>query len=343
MIKYLGSKRLLVPNILEAVESMLPAAAGGTVLDLFAGTSRVGIALKNAGYTVSSNDYTEYAYAVAQCYVAADRAKYLWDASELINTLSGAPAMPSGHFTKNYSKEAWFFQEHNSRRIEAVRSRLEDLNIKDPILKAIAMTSLLEAADRVDSNCGIHMAYLKQWSSRSFNKLELRVPELTDGCGKATNLEALDCLKNSPKIDLVYLDPPYNQHSYLSNYNIWETIVKWDSPETYGKARKRIECKTKKSEWNRTRGALPAFRKLLANLPANRAVISYSNKGFISMAQMKRSFDDYDYNYKIKEITHPAYIGHKIGRHSPKGALLGKSKGSTVSEFLFLCERKVQI
>ena len=42
--------------------------------------------------------------------------------------------------------------------------------------------------------------------------------------------------------DLAYLDPPYNQHRYFTNYHVWETLVAWDAPEAYGVARKRVDC-----------------------------------------------------------------------------------------------------
>ena len=44
-------------------------------------------------------------------------------------------------------------------------------------------------------------------------------------------------------VDLMYLDPPYNQHRYFTNYHIWETLVRWDAPEHYGIACKRIDSR----------------------------------------------------------------------------------------------------
>ena len=69
MIKYIGSKRTLVPAILEVVRGFPQARS---VLDLFSGTSRVGHALKAAGYRVLANDHNAYAATLARCYVQAD-------------------------------------------------------------------------------------------------------------------------------------------------------------------------------------------------------------------------------------------------------------------------------
>lgn len=84
VIKYLGSKRALVPRILAAVTA-LPAVR--EVGDLFSGTSRVGHALKAAGYTVIANDHNAYAHILARCYVQADRDRLLPSAERLIDEL----------------------------------------------------------------------------------------------------------------------------------------------------------------------------------------------------------------------------------------------------------------
>lgn len=65
MIKYIGSKRTLVPLIARVVRTLAPPTS---VLDLFSGTSRVGHALKREGYRVLANDHNSYAAALARCY-----------------------------------------------------------------------------------------------------------------------------------------------------------------------------------------------------------------------------------------------------------------------------------
>ena len=97
------------------------------------------------------------------------------------------------------------------------------------------------------------MAYLKSWASRSFNDLELRIPKILhraqSGKSRAYQLDASDASRILDA-NIAYLDPPYNQHKYLGNYHIWESLVLWDKPEVYGVARKRIDCKDRKSVFN---------------------------------------------------------------------------------------------
>ncbi|MFM8414636.1 MAG: DNA adenine methylase, partial [Planctomycetota bacterium] len=237
MIKYIGSKRVLVPAIVEIVGG-LPGV--GTVLDLFSGTSRVGHALKAAGYRVIANDHNAYAATLARCYVAADREDVLADAERLVtefNALSGRP----GWFTATYCERSRFFQPKNGARIDVIREAIAAKGLP-PELEAVMLVSLMEAADRVDSTTGVQMAYLKRWAPRAANDLELRVPDLlpraAHGKGLALELDALAAARAHPA-DVAYLDPPYNQHKYLGNYHIWESLVRWDKPAVYGTACKR--------------------------------------------------------------------------------------------------------
>jgi adenine-specific DNA-methyltransferase len=260
VIKYIGSKRTLLPVVLEAVAT-LPNCH--TVLDLFSGTSRVGHALKRAGYRVIANDHNAYAATLARCYVAADLEALELDARRLLAEFDALPGRP-GWFTQTFCERARFFQPHNGERVDAIRDAIAAKEL-EPELEAVVLVSLMEAADRVDSTCGLQMAYLKQWAPRAHNQLRLRLPDVLPrapaGKGEAHQLDALAAAGRFTA-DVVYLDPPYNQHSYLSNYHVWESLVLWDRPETYGIACKRVDCRTRKSPFNSKR----RFHEALAQL-----------------------------------------------------------------------------
>src|SRR5207248_4178516 len=139
---------------------------------------------------------------------------------------------------------------------------------------------LLEAADRVDSTTGLQMAYLKSWSPRSHRELELRLPPGVPGPpGTVTRCDANE-LAGSLDVDLVYVDPPYNHHSYFSNYHVWETLVRWDAPEQYGVAGKRVDCRERKSRYNSRREAPAALAELLASMRAPWLLASSTDECF---------------------------------------------------------------
>lgn len=248
MIKYIGSKRTLIPVILDVIRR---AGDFDTVADLFSGTSRVGHALKGAGYRVLANDHNAYAATLARCYVQADAEDVLADVRKLVREFNGLPGR-AGYFTDTFCVRSRFFQPKNGERIDAIRDAIAAKHL-EPELEAVVLVSLMEAADRVDSTTGLQMAYLKSWAPRAHNDLELRVPDVlpraTKGKGEAFSMEALDAA-GQLRADVTYLDPPYNQHSYLGNYHVWESLVRWDKPEVYGIACKRVDVRERRSIFN---------------------------------------------------------------------------------------------
>ena len=153
-------------------------------------------------------------------------------------------------------RELFSFEENGERYgLPWLRCRTrEDLARRglEPDLEAVMLVSLMEAADRVDSTVGLQMAWLKAWARRSNDDLALRVPDVLDGPGRATCTDAREAAA-AGEYDLVYADPPYNQHKYLGNYHVWETLIRWDRPEVYGIARKRVDCRDYRSPYNSTR------------------------------------------------------------------------------------------
>ena len=284
VIKYIGSKRKLVPQI-AAVVARIPQITHA--VDLFAGTTRVSQALKQSGLHVHANDMASYSEVLATCYVEADADRI--DVARIEQQLVHLASLPGvdGYVTETFCERARYFQPHNGRRIDAIRAEIDQV-AADRIEHAILLTSLLEAADRVDSTTGVQMAYLKQWAPRSANDLELRLPKLLPGTGVATRRDANELASTLDGIDLAYLDPPYNQHSYRGNYHVWETIVRADEPEAYGVAMKRVDVRDVKSEYNFKRRALPAFADLVAKLEhVPWLLVSFSDEGHIALHELR--------------------------------------------------------
>ncbi len=341
MIKYIGSKRLLVHQI-ERVIATIPNAR--RVLDLFSGTARVGHALKRAGYAVTANDHTAYAHRLAQCYVQADRERWLPQARELVAELNALPP-DAGYFTQTFCEASRYFQPKNGARIDAIRNAIAGMQLPTE-LESIALVSLMEAADRVDSTVGLQMAYLKQWAKRAFNDLELRVPDLLPGGGAALGLDALECANSlaDAELDVVYLDPPYNQHRYLGNYHVWETLVRWDAPEVYGIACKRIDCKTYKSAFNSRRGIRGALEQVVKALRARYLMVSFNNEGYLSQSELLEILSERG-AVQMTSVDFPRYVGAKIGIYNPQGQKTGTVGRLRNRELLFLvdCEREGRV
>jgi len=329
MVKYIGSKRVLVPRIVAAV-SAFPGAR--TVLDLFSGTSRVGHALKRAGFRVLANDHNAYAHVLARCYVQADRRR-VWDEGQrLIRELAALPPKP-GYFTETFCERARFFHPRNGARVDAIREAIAQGSF-EPDLEAVLLTALMEAADRVDSTTGVQMAYLKAWAPRALHDLELRMPDVLPGEGRAFCLDACDAAR-AFEADVAYLDPPYNQHSYLGNYHVWETLVRWDKPEAYGVACKRVGCKAYRSDFNSRRRIHAALGSLIDAVRAPHLVVSFNDEGYVSRAQMEALLSRRGH-VEVVEVDFPRYVGARIGIFNPSGIKVGTVGRLRNKERLFI-------
>jgi adenine-specific DNA-methyltransferase len=334
MVKYIGSKRALLPWIVETIETIRTVEKVNTVVDLFSGSSRVGHALKAKGFGVSANDINSYAFVLARALIEADARKYdLFYVSKILNELMEVPPI-SGWFTKAYCENARYFQPKNGAKIEAIREEIEKKYSDDALLKAVLITSLILAADKVDSTTGIQMAYLKDWAPRAYNDLRLEYPPLLPGTGKAFQGDALEMAERLDA-DIFYLDPPYNQHSYLGNYHIWETLVCWDNPQTYGVAQKRVDVKERKSPFNSKREAKNAMTTVLNKIKANHIVLSFSNEGFFTLEEIENMLQGWGY-VAVLNRPHKRYIGARIGIYNPQGEKVGKISHTENQEFLFV-------
>lgn len=303
------------------------------VCDPFSGTARVGHALKNAGYEVHASDYLRFAATLARCYVATDASRRLPEASDLIRHLQSVPPSP-GYFTETFCVRSRFFRPENGARIDAIRDEIARLRLPDE-LEAVALVSLMEAADRVDSTTGLQMAYLKQWAPRAFNPLELRVPDLLPGDGFAAEGYAEDVVAGLD-VDAAYLDPPYNQHSYLANYHIWETLCRWDSPPTYGVACKRVDVKSRKSRFNSRPAIREALRTVLDRLRCPWIVVSFNNEGYLTREEIVDLLSARGH-VATAAVDHRRYVGAQIGIHNPRGEKVGSVSHLHNRELLFVC------
>lgn len=336
MIKYIGSKRKLVPHILAQIQGLADVRS---VCDLFTGTTRVAQACKHTGLYVVANDLASYSGVFADTYIATDADTLdLPRITALIDHLNHLPGNP-GYFTRTFCEEARYFQPKNGARIDAIRAEIDRLEL-DPHERSILLTALVLAADRVDSTTGLQMAYLKQWAPRAHNDLELRLPQLIAGPGEAHQQDALAFAQEggTRNVELTYIDPPYNQHSYAGNYHVWETLVRNDAPEAYGVARKRVDIRGARNPWNSKPRFRETFLALLAEIESRYLLVSFSNEGFVPTAEMETLMAEFGRVQRV-DIDFRRYVGAQIGVHNPAGERVGTVSHTRNIEHLFLVDR----
>jgi adenine-specific DNA-methyltransferase len=221
-------------------------------------------------------------------------------------------------------------------RVDAVRDAIERDHPPGSPLRPLLLTSLMLAADRVDSTTGVQMAYLKQWAPRAHGSLDLRRPDLIPGAGSTLSGDAMETVDRLDPVDLAYVDPPY-QHRYFANYHIWETLVRWDAPEHYGVACKRVDVRDRRSVFNSRRTMPTALADLLARLRAEVVVVSYNDESWISPEQMTASLRDAGHSeVALLAFDRKRYVGAQIGIHNRAGERVGEVGRLRNVEYLFV-------
>jgi adenine-specific DNA-methyltransferase len=309
-IKYTGSKREILPALLELIKPLNVK----TVLDGFSGTTRVSQALKQSGYTVYANDIADWSKVFGECYLLNRKpASYYLPIIEHLNKLPGK----YGWFSENYGgepnggsamqkdgrKRIW--QLHNTKKLDAIREKI-DKSVKDKIEKSVLLTSLIIAMDKVDSSVGHQVSYLKKWAPRAYNTMKMEVPRLIidDRPHEVYQKDIFD-LVNDIDVDLAYYDPPYGSSNelmppsrvrYASYYHIWKTICLNDRPKLVGVANRREDVgdtisgsvfeefrKNNKGQYI----VIEAIEKLIKNTSAKYVVLSYNNNGRAALRAIK--------------------------------------------------------
>ena len=298
-VKYAGSKLKLIPYILALAQKV----NAKTVLDGFAGTTRVSQAFAKCGYDVICNDHAVWSQVFGTCYLLSgkDRRHY----KQLIAHLNAVPPRP-GWFTEHYGgtvqgkgdsvvKKPW--QSHNTCKLDAIREEIDRLQL-DSDDKAVALTSLILAMDQVDSTLGHYASYLREWSPRSFKEMQLKLPAIVEG-DRNHKVMKTDIFQLAPiaDVDLAYFDPPYGSNNekmppsrvrYASYYHLWTTICLNDEPALFGKVNRRADTSdtiatSSFEEFRRNREgrfiAVEAIRQLLLNTEAKYVILSYSSGG----------------------------------------------------------------
>jgi adenine-specific DNA-methyltransferase len=339
VIKYLGSKRTLVPLL----NRIIAQSGATTASDLFTGTTRVARGFKQAGAFVTAVDTASYAQVFAKTFIEIDAsavpAGELTDAVARLNATTGKP----GYFTETFCVTSRYFQPANGERVDSIRNLIES-DYRDTWLYEPLIASLLLATDKVDSTTGMQMAYLKTWSKRSHNDIKLLVPDLLDGAGLALQTDALAAVKHLPEVQLAYLDPPYNQHRYFANYHIWETLVRWDEPSTYGIANKRLDVRTRdhRSAFN-SKPAMPlALRELVAEVKAETVVLSYNNESWLSRDELL-DICSVKGHVEIIDVDTKRYVGSQIGVYNKAGERVGEPGAKRNTEHVVIAGEKTMV
>lgn len=149
----------------------------------------------------------------------------------------------------------------------------------------------------------------------------------------------MEVVQSLEPVELAYLDPPYNQHRYFTNYHVWETLVRWDKPDHYGVACKRVDAREEhtRSVFNAKATMADAFNELLQRVPAEVVVVSYNDESWITSEEMVLALKRVGHEeVRVLDFDTKRYVGAQIGIHSPTGEKVGQVKRLRNIEHVFI-------
>lgn len=320
-IKYTGSKDKIIPYILNLAHKV----KANTVLDGFSGTTRVSQAFAQLNYTVISNDKAVWSNIFAQCYLLNKQSKKYY--KEIIDYLNQLPGK-YGWFSEHYGgdpaqpgpKRPW--QIHNTMKLDAIREEIDKIT-DDKIERAVLLTSLILALDKVDNTVGHYSAYLREWAPRSYKTLQLEVPQfIISNQPHRVYQEDIFNLLPKIKVDLAYYDPPYGSSNnkmppsrvrYQAYYHIWTTVIKNDQPALFGTTCRRVDSSDKISyspfedfRKNEDGRFIPAqaIERLIKETNARYILFSYSSGGRVSFDELVEIFSKHSTIVEVQQIDY---------------------------------------
>lgn len=325
--RYLGNKYKLLPFITKVVKENTTDIQ--SVADIFAGTGAVASAFLDK--TIITNDtlYSNYI-----CHIAwFDSQKFSEEKiKNYIIFYNTVDITEENYMTKNFSDT--YFSKSDCCRIGFIRQDIENEFFKGNINereRAILITSLLYAMDKIAKTCGHYDAYRK---GAEFDKsLELYVPvpqndnSLENRC---YNVDANELVKNIYS-DLVYIDPPYNSRQYCDAYHLIENVARWEKPKVKGVARKMDRTSLKSNYC--TQKATAAFEELIYNINAKYILLSYNNMAKKGNDRSNAKISDEDI-FRILEAKGEVTVFSE----NYKAFTTGKSSIEDNKERLFLCK-----
>lgn len=351
IITYLGNKRKLLEHIASEVEMALSEMGldKAIICDLFSGSGVVSRRLKQYASRLYANDLEMYSYIINDCYLT-NKEDFNEDFYNELKSKIDTKELIEGIITNNYAPkddnniqegERAFYTHENAMIIDTIRNAIDE--VPESYKKFFLAPLLYEASVHANTS-GVFKGFYKSKTKnvgkfggeagnaleRITGKIELEKPVLSNyDCDVKLFIEDANVLvKHLRNIDITYIDPPYNQHPYGSNYFMLNTIIKNEVGPNISEVA-GIPDDWNKSDYNKKNKALTAFEQLVSDIDSKYLIISYNNEGFITLEEMQSMLSKYG-ELKTKEIDYVAF----------RGSRNLKDRNAHTTEYLFTLKKK---
>lgn len=302
---------------------------GKKIGDLFGGTGIVSYHFRTLGAEIHTNDSEKYSSIICH---ALTKSKCTPKCLEIIEKIKNKKTV--GYITLNYSphegNERMFFTVENAMNIDGIREALDGVATElDHDEYQFLLASLIVSADAISNVPAVYGCYLKKFKDKAKKNLVLTPIHATNtgNCDNNTVYNSDILTLNLPKLDAVYLDPPYNERQYSKNYFPLNMIVEKSSAPLKGKTGIPEECFI--SDFCKKGKVVTAFEQLIKKLDASWIFLSYSSESLVSKDDMLKLLEKFG-TVTIEERDYKRFKSFEY------------NDGNTVKEYIF-CLQKFNI
>ncbi len=355
LITYIGNKRTLLDFIGLGLNHVREKLGRNklSIFDVFSGSGIVARYFKQYSDKLIVNDMEDYSRVINSCYLknSADvDKKVLTDIyMELQNIIISRP-IADGFIKELYAPsddkdisygERVFYTTRNAAYLDTARQHIENIA---PEFRNLFLAPLLSEASIHANTSGVFKGFYKNRASgvgqfggnngdallRILGDIELKYPIFSNYKCEVEVLQgnSNEIVPEIPQVDVAYLDPPYNQHPYGSNYFMLNLLVNYKKPEKISNV-SGIPVDWNRSSFNKRGEAFDSFKDLVEKINAKYLLVSFNSDGFISLQEMIKLLERVG---KV-EVLETKYNTFRGSRNL-------KARDIHVKEYLYLVEKR---
>lgn len=319
-MRYLGSKESLTEPIIQLLAEKNINQRELTFFDAFCGMGSVADALKTTYDHIIINDTLKCATTFTLGRLYANRCTFERLGLDPFEFLNNNNSTREDFIYTNYSpggSNRMYFSAHNAGRIDYFRFQIESWKDENRISDEeyiYLLACLMESASDVSNTAGVYGAFLKHWDGRALKPIVFsRIDAANGNCPIVENHNGkIEDIVQDVDCDILYLDPPYTQNQYGTQYHLLETLILNDNP-TISRVTGSRPTGPMRSDWSKMYHVHILFDKVIAETRAHHIILSYNNDGFMSKEYIESTLKRYglENSYSCISLDYKKYNNTK--------------------------------
>lgn len=344
IITYIGNKRKILPFIEGSLNRI--GLKNYHFLDLFSGSGIVSRLAKVHGATkITANDLEYYSSVLNKVFLRNEEGnkKEFEEAKEAVKglrnkweTIYGKESV-GNWVAENYAPkddnnikkgERCFYTHENAiiidEYLDFIFNTFSDYSFSPETSQLLLGALLVESSIHVNTS-GVFKGFYKnkqgigQFGGEAKNALSRIMGEINPQfpvfCSNKTenNITKFDAnalIEIGNNYDIAYIDPPYNQHPYGSNYFMLNAIAKNEKPTDVSKV-SGIPSDWNRSIYNRKEDGVKTVLKNIEDVNSKYVILSYSSEAFLPIREMIGELSKIGLITNLQEINYDVFKGSR--------------------------------